>query len=152
MANPATLNLIRNYLPHGRMMQVATVNDDGQPWVCTVYYVEDEEMNLYWLSLPTRRHSMDISQHNEIAITVPLKVDKPVVGIQAEGRANAVADRKVIERVMKNYVDRYNSGQQFYERFIAGENQHVLFRFKPSKFVLFDEVTFPSDGRQEVDL
>jgi uncharacterized protein YhbP (UPF0306 family) len=81
--------LIKKYLSKSRMMQIATV-DNGQPWICTVYYVEDEDLNLYWLSLPTRRHSQEIEKHNKIAIAVPVKFDKPVVGIQAEGTAEAI--------------------------------------------------------------
>ena len=145
------LALIRDYLPQGRMMQVATVGDD-QPWICTVYYVEDDNMNLYWLSLPTRRHSLEIAKHNHIAVAVPIKFDKPVVGIQAEGEAQAVADKTIIASVMQRYVERYGSGRQFYDNFVAGKNQHVLFKFTPRKWVLFDEVHFSDDTRKEVVL
>jgi len=145
------LELIRRYLPQGRMMQIATVSGD-QPWICTVYFVEDDQLNLYWLSFPTRRHSQEIAAHNKVAVAVPIKFDKPVTGIQAEGTAEIVTDRAVIADVMKRYVERYNSGQQFYDRFVAGQNQHVLYKFTPSKYVLFDEVTFPDDGRKEISL
>lgn len=145
------LELIRQYLPQGRMMQIATVSGD-QPWICTVYFVEDDQLNLYWLSWPTRRHSQEIAANNKIAVAVPVKFDKPVVGVQAEGTAEVVTDKQVVADVMRRYVERYNSGQQFYERFAAGQNQHVLYKFTPSKFVLFDEVSFPSDGRKEISL
>lgn len=151
MDKPGVLALIRGYLRNGRMMQLATVDGD-QPWICTVYFVEDADMNLYWLSLPSRRHSREITNHSKVAVAVPIKFDKPVIGIQAEGVATVVADKDVIARVMQRYVDRYDSGKQFYDNFVAGKNQHVLFQFKPTKFVLFDEVTFPDDGRQEVAL
>jgi uncharacterized protein YhbP (UPF0306 family) len=145
------LDLIRSYLPHGRMMQIAT-QEDGQPWICTVYFVEDDNLNLYWLSLPARRHSVEIAKSNKIAIAVPIKHDKPVVGIQAEGSAEAVADKAVIADVMQRYVERYGAGQKFYDNFVAGQNQHVLFKFTPQTYVLFDEVNFPEDGRQEISL
>ena len=115
-------------------------------------FVEDDQLNLYWLSFPTRRHSQEIAAHNKVAVAVPIKFDKPVTGIQAEGTAEIVTDRAVIADVMKRYVERYNSGQQFYDRFVAGQNQHVLYKFTPSKYVLFDEVTFPDDGRKEISL
>ena len=130
-------------------MQLATVSDN-QPWICTVYFVEDDNLNLYWLSLPARRHSLEIAGHNRIAVAVPIKHDNPVVGIQAEGEAEAVADREVIADVMRRYVQKYQAGQQFYDNFVAGRNKHVLFRFKPASYVLFDEVNFPEDGRQEL--
>lgn len=145
------LELIRQYLPKGRMMQIATVSGD-QPWICTVYFVEDDDLNLYWLSLPTRRHSQEIAAHSKVAVAVPIKFDKPVTGIQAEGFAEPVTDKQTIADIMRRYVDRYNSGQQFYDLFVAGQNQHVLYKFTPSKYVLFDEVTFPDDGRKEINL
>lgn len=145
------LELIRQYLPKGRMMQVATVSGD-QPWICTVYFVEDDDLNLYWLSLPTRRHSQEIAAHSKVAVAVPIKFDKPVTGIQAEGVAEPVTDKQTIADIMRRYVDRYNSGQQFYDLFVAGQNQHVLYKFTPSKYVLFDEMTFPDDGRKEINL
>ncbi len=145
------LELIRQYLPKGRMMQIATVSGD-QPWICTVYFVEDDDLNLYWLSLPTRRHSQEIAAHSKVAVAVPIKFDKPVTGIQAEGVAAPVTDKQTIADIMRRYVERYNSGQQFYDLFVAGQNQHVLYKFTPSKYVLFDEVTFPDDGRKEIKL
>lgn len=145
------LELIRHYLPQARMMQLATVSGE-QPWICTVYFVEDDWLNLYWLSLPGRRHSQEIAQHGKVAVAVPLKMDKPVIGIQAEGRAEPVADKSVIADVMQRYVERFGVGHQFYSNYVEGENQHVLFRFKPQKYVLFDEVNFPGNGRQEIKL
>jgi uncharacterized protein YhbP (UPF0306 family) len=131
------------------MMQIATV-DNGQPWICTVYYVEDEGLNLYWLSLPTRRHSQEIEKYNKIAIAVPVKFDKPVVGIQAEGTAEAIKDADEIARIMEKYVAKYDSGKQFYDNFIAGKNEHWLYRVTPKSFVLFDEVTFKDNARKEL--
>jgi uncharacterized protein YhbP (UPF0306 family) len=145
------LELVRQYLPRGRMMQIATASGD-QPWICTVYFVEDDDLNLYWLSFPTRRHSQEIAAHSKVAVAVPIKFDKPVIGIQAEGVAEPVTDKQVVADVMRRYVERYNSGGQFYDLFVAGKNQHVMYKFTPSKYVLFDEVTFPGDARKEISL
>lgn len=131
------------------MMQIATVSGD-QPWICTVYFVEDENLNLYWLSLPSRRHSQEIAKHKKIAIAIPIKFDKnPIIGIQAEGRAEVVTDSKQVARIMKSYTERYNAGKEFYDNFVAGKNKHLLYQFKPENFVLFDEVRFPNNPRQE---
>ena len=133
------------------MMQVATVHR-RQPWVCTVYYVEDDELNLYWLSLPERRHSQEIAKHNKVAVAVPIKFDKPVVGLQAEGVAEEVKSHKLIEQVMVRYVKRYNTGRDFYDNFMAGKNQHKMYKFTPSAYYLFDEVTFGDGVKRELEL
>lgn len=146
------IELIRHYLPGARMMQVAT-SKDGQPWVCTVYFVEGDDLELYWLSLPSRRHSQEIHQGSKVAIAVPIKFDKPVVGIQAEGEASEVTDPETVKRIMQKYTERHNAGHDFYGKFAAGENQHKLYKFTPRKLVLFDEVSYETgEGRKEITL
>lgn len=141
---------IKKNLDEMRMMQVASVRA-GQPWICTVYFVADEQQNLYWLSLPERRHSQEISEHNKVAVAVPVKFDtQPVIGIQAEGSAEIVQDAGEVKKAMNLYVKKYNLGKDFYDNFTAGKNKHVLYKFLPRKFVLFDEMNYSGDkARQE---
>jgi uncharacterized protein YhbP (UPF0306 family) len=146
-----TNELIKQHLSHARMMQIATVSGD-QPWICTVYYVEDEQLNLYWLSFPSRRHSQEIAAHSKVAVAVPIKFDKPVIGVQAEGLAVAVTDKTVVKKTMELYSERHNSGHNFYDSFVAGTNEHMLYKFTPTKMFLFDEVSFPGGQRQEAQL
>ena len=145
------VELVKDHLKEARLMQLATISD-GKPWVCTVYFVFDDELNFYWLSLPTRRHSKEIDDEPSSAITVAVKQQQPVVGIQAQGRTEAVYDTEVIASIMPSYVDKYSNGKDFLDNFLAGESQHVLFKFTPTEMVLFDEVNFADDPRQSIDL
>jgi uncharacterized protein YhbP (UPF0306 family) len=141
--------LVKHYI-HGdaAMMQIATVSD-GQPWICTVFYVADNDLNLYWLSWPSRRHSQEIATHKKVAAAIPIKYDKPVIGLQIEGEAVEVTDAETIAMVMKKYTTKYNAGKDFYNNFIAGKNKHHLYRIQPKLFVLFDQVNFPGDDTYE---
>jgi uncharacterized protein YhbP (UPF0306 family) len=142
-------DLIKKYLAQSRMMQIATVDGD-QPWICTVYYVEDEDLNLYWLSHPTRRHSQEIEKHNKVAVAIPIKFDKnPVTGIQAEGRAEAIKDERIVKKILPAYVEKYGNGKDFVDLFLAGKNQHWLYKFTPVKYKLFDENTFKDNPEKE---
>lgn len=129
-------------------MQVAT-SMGNQPWVCSVYFVADKDHNLYWLSFPSRRHSQEIEKNQNVAVALAVKLDKPVVGLQAEGRAQVVNDKEVIKQIMKKYVAKYGAGKDFYDNFVAGKNQHVLYKFTPKQYVLFDELNFVGDPRQQ---
>ena len=140
--------LVKEYLAEKRMMQIASVNGD-QPWICTVYFVADEHQNLYWLSLPKRRHSQEIKKNNKVAIAIPVKFDKPVIGIQTEGVAEVVADSEVVKVVMEKYVEKYGQGKDFYDNFVAGKMEHSLYKFTPKRFALFDEVHFSTGDPQE---
>lgn len=142
--------LIKEHLPVGKTMQVAT-SQDNQPWVCTVYYIADELQRLYWLSLPTRKHSKHLVQNDQAAIAIAIKADKPVIGIQAKGCVEPVTDQGEVKHVMQLYAAKYEgAGKDFFDNFVEGTNQHVMYRFTPETFVLFDEVDFESaDSRKE---
>lgn len=138
-------------LESAKTMQVATVSD-GQPWICTVYFVVDGDLNIYWLSWPTRRHSKEIAKNPRVAVALQCKVVQPVVGIQAEGRVEIVSEAKTVEVIMQKYVKKYSKGKAFYSNFVAGKNQHKMYKFLPEKFVLFDESNNPVNPRQEISL
>ena len=137
-------DLILRYLENVYVMQLATAGGE-QPWACTVYFVFDDKLNIYWLSLPDRRHSQEIEKNPKVAITMAIKQDLPVIGLGAEGVAEIVNDKKTVAAVIKKYIAKYNSGEKFYEKFLAGENQHRMYKLTPKKYVLFDEVNFPKD-------
>jgi uncharacterized protein YhbP (UPF0306 family) len=147
-----TKKKIISYIKDCRVMQLAT-SRENKPWVCSVYYVHDESLNLYWLSLPTRRHSQEISINPNVSIAIAVKQDLPVIGIQAEGQASKIESLETVKRVMQKYVDKYGEGGDYYENFIARTNKHQLYMFKPSKFYLFDEYNFSGkDSQQHIDL
>lgn len=139
---------LTKYLSQAELMQVAT-NNDGKPWVCTVHFVEDDDLNLYWLSLPSRRHSEDVERNPNVAVAVVIKPSKPVIGVQAEGQAKEVQDLETVERMMKKYVTKYGIGGKFYDNVVAGINKHRLYKFSPENFVLFDEMSFKENSRKE---
>jgi uncharacterized protein YhbP (UPF0306 family) len=139
--------MVREYLSTAKVMQLATAAD-GQPWVCSVYFIATDALTLYWLSYPERRHSREIALHNRVAVTVPVKLDQPVIGIQAEGLASVVKNEVEIKYAMEKYVEKYDAGHDFYDNFIAGTNKHSMYRFIPSAVYLFDEVHFPDGHRQ----
>lgn len=61
--------LIEEVLERGYLMSLGTV-DDGGVWVADVIYVHDENLNLYWLSLPDARHSRALGENNGVACTI----------------------------------------------------------------------------------
>lgn len=122
-----------------RTMQLATVQD-GRPWVATVYFVVNDELNVYWLSWPERRHSRELAVHEQVAAAIVLKSDPPVVGVQVEGVAEQVDDPAQVRHIMGQYDAKYHQGGQFADIFAAGKNHHVLYRLIPHTYAIFDEL------------
>lgn len=145
------LNKLAQHLKNAKTMQVATTVN-SRPWVCTVYFVEDDKLNLYWLSLPSRRHSQDLARNPRAAIAIQIKTGQPVIGIQAEGSVTEVKDKDIVRKVMGMYASKYETGRNFYENFIKGTNQHKMYKFAPQKYVLFDEANHSASPRREIQL
>jgi len=140
---------IIKYLDETRVMQVATSSGD-RPWSCTVFFAVDNAHHLYWLSLPDREHSQDISRNPYVggSISVTQEYGKPVCGIQFRGSAREVTDPQEITSLSVAYGDRFHL-PTLAEDIISGKNPQHLYQMKPELYVLYDEANSPSNPRQE---
>lgn len=124
-------------IARAKTMQLAT-SRDGQPWVCTVYFVI-KNSNLYWLSFPDRRHSSELADNPKAAVAIAVEQDVPVVGVQAEGDVRLVKDPAEAEGVLESYVEKYGKGRDFIGLLKEGRNRHDLYCLVPRKVMIFDE-------------
>ena len=145
--------LITDYLKEARLMQVAT-SQDNQPWACTVYFAFDEDLNLYWISKTDRRHSKEIRNNEKVAGTIvfPHTPGDDVQGIQFQGIAKELTDKKEAIIGMKYYAERYGVKPERVNTILDGSDGHTCYKIMPDLYVLFDEVNFPDDPRQEYKL
>ena len=141
---------IDEFLALGTVMQLATSRDNA-PWISTLYFVADDQRNIYWLSLPGRRHSEEVVANPRVAIAIAIKQDLPVIGIQAEGSVTIVEDASIVEKILASYIKKYDgAGKEFHQRFVEGKNKHQLYKLTPSSMVLFDEVHFKTGPAQRI--
>jgi uncharacterized protein YhbP (UPF0306 family) len=142
--------IIRDYLKEARVMQLATVKD-GQPWICTVNYVFDKESNLYWMSRRSTRHSQELKSDSRVAGAI---VKNPDIKrcLHFEGSAYEVS-KENLEFANELYSQRYDDKPNRLEE-AKPDNKKVrtYYILKPKLFVLFDEVNFPDNPRQEYNL
>ena len=145
--------LIKEYLEEASLLQIAT-SQKNQPWCCTVYFAYDENLNMYWISRPFRRHSVEILTNPHIAgviVKEHIPGDK-VRGIQFEGEARTIEKDKNFRDNFRYYLARYGVSEERIADIISGKDNHELYVVKPSRIVLFDELNFPDDPRQELAL
>lgn len=72
-------------------MTLATYNQ--KPWVATVYYVTDKDLNLYFVSSPNSKHCQDIEKNKQVACAVydsHTPNSELKIGIQLQGEASLV--------------------------------------------------------------
>jgi len=145
------ITLLKKYLEECHTMQLATVNGE-QPWVCTVRFLADEQHNLYWASIPSRRHSQELEKHPQVgcAIVVHNVIGEPVIGIQIEGTAARQEPSENNRVLAERYAAKFKRDAQWVEDFIAGHTEHQLYKLTLSSIYLFDEQNFPGGQRQKL--
>src|ERR1700733_14684790 len=136
--------VIRDYLPQIVHMSLGT-SKDNKPWVCEVHFVYDDNLNLYFRSLTSRRHSQEIAANPQVAgnIVKQHAVGEPPRGLYFEGTAAVLADeaeRRVVEPLFKDRLgaaadilaDAANpEGHQFYK--ITVGNWYAFGKFDDDK-------------------
>lgn len=143
-------SLIEEYLDKARLMQVAT-SKNSHPWACSVYFAYDDALNLYWLSQPLRRHSQEIRANEKVAgtIVLPHTPGDDVRGLQFQGVAKELTQKKYIEHAMKFYAKRYGMDAKRVGAIVENTDGHMCYVVHPTLYVLFDEVNFSDSPRQE---
>ncbi len=96
---------IRDYLPQIIHMSLGT-SKDNKPWVCEVHFVYDDNLNLYFRSLTSRRHSQDIAANSQVAgnIVKQHAVGEYPLGLYFEGTAELLSnedERRAVEPLFK---------------------------------------------------
>lgn len=145
--------LIKEYLKEAKMMQLAT-SSDNQPWVCNVWFAYDADLNIYWFSSTTRRHSKEVEKNNKVAgaIVLPQTPDDPPRGLQFQGKAEILTKVEDIEKAISVYQDRIFPKEDILDLMGDSEKPHSFYKITPTKFILFDAVNFGDNWRQEYTL
>lgn len=144
--------LIQEYLKGNQVMQIASVVDNN-PWIATVYFVADSNLNLYWISRESRRHSQELSKNSHAAVTIVKQhtYGEKVRGLQAEGNVKRLKNEEaeqgffIYKSIFWVVEARANA--------IAGDHDSAFcYKFTPDRYVLLDEVNFPESPSQELKL
>lgn len=88
-------NIIFEILEKGYLMSLGTT-DDGGIWVSDVIYIHDDNLNIYWMSHPSVRHSKAILDNNIAAGSITISgAHEDNLGLQFSGVAEKVdGDRR----------------------------------------------------------
>ena len=74
--------MAKRILDSNRYMTIGTVGGDGHPWVTPVYFTPDRYRQMFWISDPEARHSLNIAARSEVSIVV-FDSSVPVGGAEA---------------------------------------------------------------------
>lgn len=130
--------LIREYIPNVIHMSLATSAGD-KPWVCEVHYSYDQDLNLYFRSLESRRHSKEIAQNSTVAgnIVEPHGLTDKPRGVYFEGRANLLENVDENHLAFTTYKTRLNTGPDILEE-AKQPDGHKFYKVTVTDFYVFD--------------
>jgi hypothetical protein len=118
-----------NFLQSHSTLTLATVDGDGQPMAASLFFVADEDLNVYWVSGPNSRHSINVSRRARAALTVHAETWSwaDIAGVQMEGEVSIVPAGAEWEYVWGLYRAKFPFAQDF-EAEVSRSN---FYRFTP---------------------
>jgi nitroimidazol reductase NimA-like FMN-containing flavoprotein (pyridoxamine 5'-phosphate oxidase superfamily) len=95
-------DIARAILDAGSYVVLATADADGVPWASPVWFAKEDYRELYWVSYPGARHSLNIAVRPQIAMvafdsTVPPGTGQ---GVYMTATAEQLTDLAAIEHGM----------------------------------------------------
>ena len=85
-------------------------------------------------------------------MAIPQTPDDPPRGLQLEGTAEMLTNKKDIDKAISVYAGRIFSKATIKDFMTDKKRPHKFYKIKPTKFVLFDVINFPKNSRQELIL
>jgi len=145
-----TEQVIRDYLPEVIHLSLATVKDD-KPWVCEVHFAYDDQLNLYYRSKATRRHSHEIATNPAVAgnIVKQYKADEAPVGVYFEGTAKLLQAGDEQDGAFEAIRSRFGDGIQILEEAKRSDG-HQFYKITVDTYYVFGK--FGNEGAHKYEL
>lgn len=146
---------IFDYLKQHNLMQLATSGSD-HPWIASVYYSFDTDLNLYFLSSPTTIHCQQIAENPKVAVAITNTNQNMTglkKGLQIYGLAEQISDILKVKHAIKLWkdslgvVDDELNHENMARKFISGR----MYRITPKKIKFFNQELFKvKDGNEPI--
>lgn len=127
---------------HG-VMTLAT-SEDNQPWVCTVYYGMDDNMNFYIVTHPDTKHGQHFEKNKKVAFNVFHSHQKYAdlkQGVQGMGEIEEVKDIIHITQALMLW-HKLNSQSEIKitpQEILEKVNGSKVYKITPNYFKYFNE-------------
>jgi len=147
--------LLQNYLNSERLMAIATQGE--HLWAATVYYVSDDDLNLYFISPPNSEHIEHIQQNNNIACAIAdshQSAAKPKVGLQLFGIASEETDLERVKWMLKMYNKLHPTTKEKlnFENFQSKVMTSRVYKVSPTKIKFFNQELFGDEEEKTYEL
>jgi nitroimidazol reductase NimA-like FMN-containing flavoprotein (pyridoxamine 5'-phosphate oxidase superfamily) len=143
-------DFVRQYVNQVNIMQLATCSDN-QPWVVTVHFYADDDLNFYWTSRPDRRHSKELAVNPKVSSTALVHENTSqedwVIGLTVSGEAKLIEN--VDAKIAQAYIGKLLKDPNLPANIKNGTDPAKWYILKPTSIIWFDTKNFPTDPRQQ---
>jgi len=145
---------ILGFISDKKLMVLATYGN--HPWVASVYYSFDKNLNFYFISTPNTIHVKHIEKNNRVAAAIVDSHQKPPDfkrGLQMYGEVVEVSGVNKINYALRLWKDflKVKSLDITYENMKKGLYKGRIYKLTPKKIKLFDQEKFKvPDGEEPI--
>lgn len=142
--------IVREYIDKSIHMSLATVKDN-KPWVCELHFAYDQDLNLYWRSLESRRHSLEIADNPQVAGNIVGQHAKGEIphGIYFEGIAELITGETMYPELFSYFQQRQGVSDSIIEeaKKVGG---HKFYKITVANWYTFGKFDEDSVGKHEL--
>lgn len=145
---------IKDCLESTYIAVLATSEENDGVWATPIYFTYDDRFNFYFMSDSKTRHIKDIENHSGVSLAIFMPSNDSLgfkVGIQIEGRAEAVPDEE-IEDVYMNRSTRLTGAKNWNKDSKGGhfikESGGTFIKIVPLSINYIDKRYFSGDSKK----
>jgi len=145
---------ILDFLRLHKLMTLATFGK--HPWIASVFYSFDKDLNLYFISTPTTIHGRQMEKNNQVAAAIADSHQKPSDvkrGLQIYGTVERISGINKINYAIRLWKDFLNIKRPdiSFENMKKGLYSGRMYKLTPKKIKLFDQEKFKvPDGEEPI--
>ncbi len=145
---------VLEFLDDKKLMVVATYGE--HPWIASVYYSFDKDLNIYFISTPTTIHGRQMEKNKKVSAAIVDSHQKPSdskKGLQIYGIVERVSGINKVNYALRLWKDFLNVQRPdiSFENMKKGLYKGRMYKLTPKKIKLFDQDKFKvPDGEEPI--
>lgn len=133
------------------------VASENTPWLCTLYYGIDDQMNLYVVTDPNNNHGKIMTKNPKVAFNIfdsHQLVTNPKKGLQGKGLISIVKGQKAVSEALE-FWHKANPGVEnriIVKNILDEESDTKLFKITPTHLKYYNDQLYGKEEYGIIDL
>ena len=151
-------NSIISILKENKLLNLATIDKKSkQPYSCCVYYIFDNDLNIYFWTTTDSDHAKNIKKNKKVSVSIAnsnQEFGSMLRGVQIHGTARTLSTKE-LSRPARMYMKRFPKVFKFVKKvtdFNSPKLESKMYLIKPDKIKVLDEKVFGKEEHQILKL